>query len=51
MVCNNCSQRFASNKINEVKGGCNPVPLTRKVEGENLIIEPKDVVAEGSRYF
>jgi uncharacterized membrane protein len=51
MVCNNCGQRFASNKINEVKGGCNPVPLTRTVQGDTLIIEPEDVVAEGSRYF
>lgn len=51
MVCNNCGQRFASVKINEVKGGCNPVPLTRTVQGDTLIIEQSDLVAEGSRYF
>jgi uncharacterized membrane protein len=27
MVCNNCGQRFDSNKINVEKGGCNPAPL------------------------
>jgi uncharacterized membrane protein len=50
MVCNNCGQRFASIKINEVKGGCNPVPLTRTVEGEQLKIEQKDLLA-GGKYF
>jgi len=24
MVCTNCGRRFASNRINDVKGGCNP---------------------------
>ena len=38
MVCGNCGRRFASVKVNEVKGGCNPAPLVRKVEGENLVI-------------
>jgi hypothetical protein len=23
MVCKNCGQKFASNKINVIKGGCN----------------------------
>ncbi|MHB1134677.1 MAG: DUF2318 domain-containing protein [Chloroflexota bacterium] len=50
MVCNNCGQRFASNKINEVKGGCNPVPLDRSLEGEQLKIEQQDIL-EGGRYF
>jgi uncharacterized membrane protein len=38
MVCNNCDQTFASDKINEIKGGCNPAPLQRRVEGGNLLI-------------
>lgn len=38
MVCTNCGMRFATDRINEVKGGCNPAPLERHMEGKNLII-------------
>lgn len=31
MVCNKCGQSFASNRINVVTGGCNPIPLERQV--------------------
>ncbi len=50
MVCNNCGQRFASHKINEIKGGCNPAPLNRKIEGEKLVISMADVESN-SWYF
>ena len=50
MVCNNCGQRFASTRINEVKGGCNPAPLERKVEGSNLVVAVADVTT-GAWYF
>ncbi|MFC1884787.1 Fe-S-containing protein [Thermodesulfobacteriota bacterium] len=43
MVCQNCGQRFLSSKINEVKGGCNPAPLKRKIEGQDLIISMNDI--------
>ncbi len=43
MVCNNCGQRFPSAKINEVKGGCNPAPLTRTIQGDNLVIKLSDL--------
>ncbi len=45
MVCQNCGQKFASNKINVIKGGCNPAPLRRKIEGNNLVIAMQDVNA------
>nr|MBF0221493.1 DUF2318 domain-containing protein [Desulfobulbaceae bacterium] len=45
MICENCGQRFASNKINVVKGGCNPAPLNRVVQGANLVISMKDITA------
>ncbi len=32
MVCMNCGQKFASSRINDVKGGCNPAPLDRVTE-------------------
>jgi uncharacterized membrane protein len=50
MVCNNCGNRFPSNQINEVRGGCNPSPLTRTLDGDTLVILVDDI-AEGLRYF
>jgi uncharacterized membrane protein len=50
MVCNNCGQVFPSEKINVLKGGCNPAPLTRTVEGDYLVLKSKDI-DEGSFYF
>lgn len=50
MVCRNCGLRFPSVKVNEVRGGCNPAPITRKVEGGNLIIQAEDL-RQGSGYF
>ena len=50
MVCGNCGQRFPSNKINVVQGGCNPAPLRRAVDGDTLVIQVDDIV-EGARFF
>ncbi len=50
MVCRNCGRKFASHKVNEVKGGCNPAPLNRRVEGDRLVIEADDIRA-GKGYF
>ena len=43
MVCLNCGMRFASARINEVKGGCNPAPLNRTIEGNMLVIAMADI--------
>jgi hypothetical protein len=43
LVCNNCGQRFPSIKINEVKGGCNPAPLTRTMQGDTVVIKLSDL--------
>ena len=43
MVCKNCGQKFASNKINVIKGGCNPAPLNRTVVGDKLVIDMRDI--------
>ena len=45
MVCNNCGQTFPSNRIGEIKGGCNPHPLARRIEGRYLVIGKADIVA------
>ncbi|OIP34640.1 MAG: hypothetical protein AUK27_06735 [Deltaproteobacteria bacterium CG2_30_66_27] len=50
MVCNNCGQTFPSNRVAEIKGGCNPHPLARKIEGQNLVIRKADI-AERADYF
>ncbi|MBW2709293.1 MAG: DUF2318 domain-containing protein [Deltaproteobacteria bacterium] len=50
MVCRNCGKRFSSVKINEVKGGCNPAPLNRKIDGDNLVIQVADILG-GKSYF
>lgn len=45
MVCENCGQKFASNKINVLQGGCNPAPLNRQNNGTTLTIAMKDINA------
>ena len=50
MVCNNCGQKFACDKIGEVKGGCNPHPLAHKEEAGFMVIRKADIVA-GKDYF
>jgi hypothetical protein len=50
MVCNNCGLSFPSTRINEVQGGCNPAPLDRTVEGDELVINADDLLA-GIGYF
>ena len=50
MVCDNCGQRFHSVRINEVEGGCNPAPLLRSVENNNVVIAERDILA-GAGYF
>lgn len=50
MVCNNCNQQFSSDKINEIKGGCNPAPLTREVvKGQVVLLEHE--LRAGLAYF
>jgi uncharacterized membrane protein len=50
MVCNNCGRRFASVRVNEVTGGCNPSPLTREIRGDKIILQVKDIL-QGKQYF
>ena len=50
MVCVKCKQKFHSNLINEIKGGCNPVPLQRAVIDGKLVI-PEAELIQGAAYF
>jgi uncharacterized membrane protein len=50
MVCNKCGNHFHSAQINEVHGGCNPVGIGRKVEGDVLRVSARELEA-GASYF
>jgi uncharacterized membrane protein len=50
MVCNNCGLKFHSKLINEVAGGCNPIGLPCRVEGDQIVIKSSDIEGR-SRYF
>ena len=50
MVCNNCGQQFDSTQINEKRGGCNPSPIERTVDGQTLVLKTADLQA-GVKYF
>jgi uncharacterized membrane protein len=50
MVCNNCGQQFDSTQINEKRGGCNPSPIERTVDGQSLVLKTADLQA-GVKYF
>lgn len=50
MVCNNCGQSFPAARINVLRGGCNPAPLDRQVDGRFVTIRAEDL-NQGSMYF
>lgn len=50
MVCNNCEQKFRTDLVNEVKGGCNPAPLQRHIDGKQLVINDQEIL-RGAWYF
>ena len=50
MVCRNCGRRFESVMVNEVQGGCNPAPLNRTIEGDQVVILEDDL-KKGFTYF
>jgi uncharacterized membrane protein len=50
MVCVNCSQRFRSTDINEIRGGCNPAPIERVVRDGQVLLSAAALNA-GAWYF
>lgn len=50
MVCRKCGRAFPSTKVNVITGGCNPAPLERSTEGDQLVITAQNLEA-GSNYF
>ena len=51
MVCQNCGNRFNINKIELIKNGCNPIPITKdlKTETKATITINADVLASGEQ--
>jgi uncharacterized membrane protein len=50
MVCNKCGQTFPSAQINVLRGGCNPVPVERHVEGGQVVVRAASL-EQGAAYF
>jgi uncharacterized membrane protein len=51
MVCKNCNNRFAINRIGPHEaGGCNPSYLPHQIRGEFIIIDVNDLKT-GARFF
>lgn len=50
MVCNNCGQSFPSDRINELRGGCNPAPIERTVVDGHVVLRAA-ALEQGAFYF
>ncbi len=50
VVCRKCDKAFRLAGVNNGKGGCEPVQLVHRVEGDRLLIAEQDILA-GWRYF
>jgi uncharacterized membrane protein len=50
MVCNKCDRPFKLAEVNAGGGGCKPVPLSHRVEGDQLILAESDIL-RGWRLF
>jgi uncharacterized membrane protein len=50
VVCNKCDKSFRLVEVNAGGGGCKPVPLTHRVEGDRLRIAEADIL-QGWRLF
>jgi hypothetical protein len=50
MICNNCGMTFRSTDVGVLSGGCNPIPISKTVEGASVLIPTKDLDA-GVKYF
>lgn len=50
MVCNNCGRTLPLMRVNVVQGGCNPGPLERAVEGDQVLLKAASLEL-GAAYF
>jgi uncharacterized membrane protein len=50
MICNNCERAFRSVDVNVISGGCNPAPLERTLDGDQIVITTA-ALERGAWYF
>lgn len=50
MICGNCGQAFRSVDVNVISGGCNPAPLERTLDGDQVVITTA-ALERGAWYF
>lgn len=50
MLCINCGQSFALNRIGEVSGGCNPHPIAFTLDGQALTVTTAELMT-GTKYI
>lgn len=50
LVCNKCDNSFRLAEVNAGGGGCKPVPLEHRVDGDELVIAEADIL-KGWRLF
>jgi uncharacterized membrane protein len=50
VVCNKCDKSFKLSGINAGGGGCNPVPLVHRIDGNQLRLAENDIL-QGWRLF
>jgi hypothetical protein len=53
LVCNNCGNRFAARQVELIKGGCNPVPITKDLKREDteFVYIPKTIFEQARPLF
>jgi len=53
LVCNNCGNRFKISQVEMVKGGCNPVPITKeyKTDQGGYIVISQDFLEQAKPLF
>jgi len=53
LICQNCGNRFKIDQIEKIRGGCNPVPITKenKTEDEESIIISQAFMEEHKELF
>jgi uncharacterized membrane protein len=50
VACNNCGMGFKPVDIGKAAGGCNPIPVTKSLDGKMIVFKAKDL-EEGAKYF
>ena len=53
LVCQNCGNRFQIDQVEKIRGGCNPVPITKenKIEDDTSIVISQAFLEENKGLF